>query len=213
MQHPPRVALYARVSTSKQDELNQVPILTEYAASRGYEVTKLYTDQASGCNPHRPAWVELMNDARKHRFDIIIAVRLDRVMRSVAHLLKVIDELERLNIKLEMVDIGRLDFDSATGRLINTLIAAIAQWERNIICERTRQALAEKRKQGIIGGRPKKPINIELAASLRYQGLSLSETAARLGCTRSDLNNRRALIWKEMDKLRLEDELKKGGDQ
>ena len=212
MHNPPRVALYARVSTLKQDELNQVPILTEYAQNRGYSVYKLYTDQASGCNPHRPAWVELMNDARKHRFDIILAVRLDRVMRSVAHLLKVIDELQTLKIKLEMVDIGRLDFETATGRLINTMIAAIAQWERNIICERTRQALDEKRKQGIIGGRPAKDINVELAASLRYQGLTLAETAQRLGCTKSDLNNRRALIWAEMDKLRLEDELKKGGE-
>lgn len=209
---PLKVALYARVSTFKQDELNQIPILTAYAEHRGYTVFKIYNDVASGADPNRPAWRELMADAHRHRFDCVVALRLDRIMRSVAHLHKVIEELKADKIKIELTDIGRLDYDTATGQLLINFLAAISAWELGIIRERTRQILAEKRKQGIIGGRPRKDIDIDTAARLRLAGHSIKKTAEKLNCTPSDLNNRRALIWARMDEIKAE-EKNKGGEE
>lgn len=207
----PRVALYARVSTPKQDPLNQIPILTEYAEGRGYKVYKLYTDVASGCNPNRPAWLELINDAHRRKFDLVVAVRLDRIMRSLIHLINTIEDFRKYNIGIELIDLGRLDTETATGQLTTNVLASVAQWERTVISDRVKAALDEKRKQGIVGGRPKKNIDIDTAARLRLAGHSLKAIAEKMNCTPSDLNNRRVLIQARMDELRTEQD--KGGEQ
>lgn len=207
----PRVALYARVSTPKQDPLNQIPVLTEYAEGRGYRVYNLYVDIASGCNPNRPQWQQLVNDAHRHKFDLVIAVRLDRVMRSLIHLINTIEDFKKYNIGIELIDLGRLDTETATGQLTVNVLASVAQWERTIISDRVKSALEEKRKQGIIGGRPKKSIDIDTAARLRLAGYSLRTIAEKMNCTASDLNNRRTLIKARMDEITLEQE--KGGEE
>lgn len=208
-----RVALYARVSTNKQDELNQLPILEQYAQSRGYKVYRIYTDRASGCNPDRPAWRDLMADGFKCRFDLVIAVRLDRIMRSVIHLNEVVQDLGKYNISIELVDIGRLDTKSANGVMMVNILASIAQWERQILSERTRAVLEEKRKQGIKGGRPMKSIDIDTAARLRLSGHTLKQASAKMGCTVSDLNNRRVLILARMNEILGEEERNKGAKE
>ncbi len=77
------VALYARVSTKKQDETNQLPFLRNLSANRGYEVYNEYSDEASAKDVNRPGWKALMQDASEHKFDAILVTKLDRVMRSL----------------------------------------------------------------------------------------------------------------------------------
>lgn len=201
---PLRVALYARVSTKNQDPLNQVPVLERYAQERGYAVYQLYVDTASGCNPNRPAWRKLAEDAHRHKFDLVVAVRLDRLMRSLSHLLTVIDAFKREKVGIELLDLGRLDTETPAGQLAIQILGAVAQWERSIIADRTRAVLEEKRKQGIVGGRPAKKIDIDTAARLRLAGYSVKKAAEKMHCTYADLNNRRHAIKARMAEIRAE---------
>ena len=105
-----RAALYLRVSSIDQHPETQLYDLQQLAAQRGYEVVKIYTDKISGAKARRPALDELLRDARRRKFDILIIAAFDRIARSVRHFLEVLDELTQLNIEFvshrENIDTG-----------------------------------------------------------------------------------------------------------
>ena len=135
-----RVAIYARVSTHDQDEALQIPRLESYCTRMEYQVSKIYTDEASGRDANRPGWKALLSDARRGEFEAVIVTKLDRIMRSLTQLLDILQDFERRHISIITLDQGIIDMSSANSRLQISIIAMVAEWEREIISERTKEA-------------------------------------------------------------------------
>jgi probable DNA-invertase (site-specific recombinase) len=149
-----RVALYARVSTREQDTDNQMFRLKEFAQRRGLEVYDTYMDVCSGAKAHRPDLDRMMKDAKMHCFDKIVAIKLDRMMRSVSNLLTVCDQLKSYNVDLEFVD-QQIDTSTPAGKMFFTMLSAFAEFERELISERTKDGLDRARREGKKIGHPK----------------------------------------------------------
>ena len=149
-----KVAIYSRESTSEQHPENQVISLTKYAQDRGFEIYDTYIDRASGSKDSRPSLNELMIDARQRRFDAVLVWKLDRLGRSLQHLIQVISEWKNLGIQLICMT-EPIDTTSASGELFFNIFGAIAQFERELIRERINLGLNRARKQGKHLGRPK----------------------------------------------------------
>lgn len=147
-----KVGLYARVSTDKQDTDNQMIRLREVAQNRGYEVFDEYVDIASGRNANRPNLDRMMKDAKQHRFDKIIAVKLDRIARSVTNLNNLMNDLYAWNVGIEFID-QPIDTTTPAGKMILTILGAMAEFERELIVERTNDGLKRARKEGKTLGR------------------------------------------------------------
>lgn len=147
-----KVGLYARVSTDKQDTDNQMIRLREVAQNRGYEVFDEYVDIASGRNANRPNLDRMMKDAKQHCFDKIIAVKLDRIARSVTNLNNLMNDLYAWNVGIEFID-QPIDTTTPAGKMILTILGAMAEFERELIVERTNDGLKRARKEGKTLGR------------------------------------------------------------
>ena len=145
--------LYARVSTEGQDLDNQRVRLREYARLRGWKVLGEYTDIASGANPNRPGLVQMLDDARRQSPDFIVIVKLDRIMRSVRNLLDVVQTIESYGSSLYVLD-QSIDTSSPSGQLMLTLLGAIAEYERELIRDRTLDGMARAAAEGRTAGRP-----------------------------------------------------------
>jgi len=168
-----KVAIYVRVSTKKQDETNQLPRLREMAKNRGFEVYREYSDEASAKDANRPGWQDLMLDASKHMFDAILVTKLDRVMRSLVQLNITMDNLKTYGVKLICADMGEIDPTTPMGKVQMQIIGAIAEWEREIIVQRTKEGIEAKRARGVHFGRKKRDdIPIDTIATLRMSGCS-----------------------------------------
>jgi DNA invertase Pin-like site-specific DNA recombinase len=148
------VALYARVSTDEQHTANQEGELKRYASARGWSIFKVYSDKGfSGAKQDRPALSELMNDARKRRFDIVLVWRFDRFARSLSQLIGALEEFRRLRMDfISMTE--NIDTSLPHGELVFQIMAALAQWERSLIAERVRLGLKAARQAGKQLGRP-----------------------------------------------------------
>jgi len=171
-----RAGLYMRVSTIDQHPETQLLDLRQMAAQRGYEVIHEYADRISGAKARRPGLDELMRDAKRGRFDIVLVWACDRIARSTRHFLEVLDELNRLNIEFvsfrEQIDTG-----GPLGRAIVVIIGAIAELERSLIVERVRAGMRRARLEGRHIGR--NPLILDNASirKERCQGLSLRQIA------------------------------------
>ena len=201
------VALYARVSKEDgQTPENQLDILRDLAHRRGYTVAGEYVDRASGKDANRPEFAKLMDAARLHAFDAVMAVRLDRVMRSVIHLKEILGRLDVFNVGLILSD---MEFDAKTpnGRLMINIVSSIAEWEREIISSRTREGLAHRRSKGVKLGRASRDdIPMHKIALLRIEGYSFERISEKVDVPKSTLMDRRHEIYAECDKIRSENE-------
>ena len=171
LQGPPlRAALYARVSTldKGQDPETQMLKLRTWAVVRGYEIAGEYVDYASGKDDNRPQFQKMIEDARKRKFSLVIVVRLDRMMRSLTNMLKVLETFDRYHIMIECTD-QALDTTTANGRLMIQMTAAFAEWEREIIRERVNDGIARAKAQGIKCGRPRLPDGAASPDALRMR--------------------------------------------
>ena len=200
------VALYARVSTDKQDEQLQLPRLREYAARMGFEVFREYSDKASGKNGDRPGWKALLSDSRRKEFDAVVVVKLDRIMRSLGQMLEVFESFQRLGIEIITIDQGPMNLTSPMGRMQARLLAMLAEWEREIISERTKEALAAKRAQGVKLGRPKHDFPIHTVALMRLDGKSWTDISELTGIPRTTINGRKGEILHEMELIGIPEE-------
>lgn len=164
---------YARVSTGEQDLALQLDALSK----DGCET--IFRDQASGAKTDRPGLVEALAHLRKG--DILVVWKLDRLGRSLPHLIETVTELERRKVGLRSLT-ESIDTTTPGGRLIFHVFGALGQFERDLIRERTRAGLSAAAARGRKGGR--KPVvtdeKLARARMLIEQGLNVRETAARL---------------------------------
>jgi len=179
-----RAALYMRVSSVDQHPETQLLDLRQMAAQRGYEIVNEYSDRISGTKAKRPGLGDLMKDARRGKFDVVLVWASDRIARSVKHFLDILDELNHLNIEFvsfrEQIDTG-----GPLGRAIVVIIVAIAELERNLIVERVRAGMRRARLEGRVIGRPALVLDRDAIFADRRRGLSISQIARahRIGRT------------------------------
>ena len=183
-----RVALYARCSTSDQSVDLQLDGLRDYAKARGFTVVEEYLDEAvSGAKARRPALDRLLADAHRRRFDAVVVWKLDRLGRSLSHLIRLVETLASLGVDLVSLGDAGLDSTGPSGRLIFHVIGAVAEFERDLIRERTRAGVAAARRRGKRLGRPRVHVPLARAQALLDEGHSVSATASRLGVSRATL--------------------------
>lgn len=182
-----RVALYARVSTSNggQSPEMQLHELREYCQRRGWHVAGEYADAGvSGTKDKRPELDRMMRDAHKRRFDVVAVWKFDRFARSVTHLLRALDTFRVLGI--EFVSLSEsLDTATPAGRMVFTVLGAVAELERSLIAERVRAGLRNAKAKGVRLGRPRILLDTVRIAGLHAQGRSVREIASELGYSRS----------------------------
>jgi len=177
----PRVALYARVSTTEQSTDSQLLDLRRYVRERGWNIFREYVDEGiSGTKDSRPALNELMNDAKKRRFDVVLVWRFDRFARSTKHLILALEEFKNLGIDFISYQ-ENIDTSSPLGSAIFTIISAVAQLERDIIAERVKAGLRRARENGKKLGRPRVAVDVTKIAALRDEGHSWAKVSRELG--------------------------------
>ncbi len=185
----PRAALYARVSTADQSVDLQIDGLLDYAKARGFEVVGSYVDEGiSGVKARRPALDRLLDDAHRRKFDMVLCWKLDRMGRSLSHLIRLVDTLGSLGVDLVSMGDAGLDTTGPSGRLIFHVMGAVAEFERDLIRERTKAGVAAARRRGKRLGRPRVHIPVAQAQKRLAAGQSLSAVARELGVPRTSLH-------------------------
>lgn len=175
-----RAALYARVSTAEQTPENQLAALRAYVAARGWRVTEFVDHGISGAKERRPALDALLAAARRRHVDVVVCIKLDRLARSVRHMVALAAELEALGVDLVVVD-QAIDTTTPAGRLLFNVLASIAEFERDLIRERVMAGLRRARAQGRRLGRPRlHHVDPAGAGALLATGMSLRAVARQL---------------------------------
>ena len=182
-----RAGLYARVSTNDQQTIPlQSRALREYAARRGWTVAIQVREVGSGA-AKREAREELLDAARRREIDVVLVWRRDRWGRSVTDLLATLQELEHLGVGFVSLT-EALDLTTPAGRAMATLFAVFAEFEREILRERTRAGLAHARQNGKRLGRPATAVAHAAEIGKLYRaGVSKSEIARRLQIGRTSV--------------------------
>jgi len=182
-----RAAIYARVSTNNgQDPTVQTRELEEYCARRGWKVAGQYIDMGiSGAKEKRPELSRLMADAHRRKFDAVIVWKFDRFARSVSHLLRALETFKSLGI--EFVSLSeQMDTSTPTGKMVFTVLGAVAELERSLIAERVKAGMRNARAKGKSIGRPPLTyLSLEarnaIAKAYRQRKGSLRHLAAQYG--------------------------------
>src|ERR1700685_1593837 len=181
-----RVALYARVSTlhNGQDPEMQLRELREYCQRRGWQVAGEFVDVGiSGSKEKRPELDRLLADAHRRRFDSVVVWRFDRFARSVSHLLRALETFRSLGI--EFVSLSeQVDTSTPAGKLVFTVLGAVAELERSLIAERVKAGLRNARAKGKRLGRPRVIVDAARIGSLRAHGRSWREIVAEMGISK-----------------------------
>jgi len=181
----PRVAIYARVSTTDQSTESQLLDLRRYVSDRGWQIYREYLDEGvSGTKDSRPALNKLMDDAKKRRFDAVLVWRFDRFARSTRHLINALEEFKNLGIDFVSYQ-ENIDTSSPLGGAIFTIISAVAQLERDIIAERVKAGLRRAVENGKQLGRPRACVDISEVIRLRSKGWSIRSIAKEISISRT----------------------------
>ena len=186
-------AIYARVSTSRQKVDLQVEELKALIKRSGWKLYKVYVDEGfSGKDTKRPAFNEMMIAAQRREFEILTVWKFDRLSRSLKDLVTTLEELDSLGIDF-MSHENHLDTSTPSGKLVFQVIAAVAEFERDIIVERVKAGMANAKRKGKHVGRPRIPDQvIEEARKLREEGKSWREIGRGLGIDPSGVRKRLA---------------------
>ena len=178
-----KAAIYVRTSTISHGQSvdMQVRDLQLLAERKGYEIVKQYCDEGqSGTKDSRPALNQMLADARKGKFRVLLVWRLDRLGRSLAHLLRLLEDFRAQGVELVSYSEG-LDFTTTTGKLLYQLLAAFGEFERNVIAERVQSGLRAAKARGVCLGRPRVPVDAAQIAALRAGGAAWTTIAKQLG--------------------------------
>jgi len=181
------IGLYARVSTQEQATEPQLDVLRAYANRRGGAAREFVDHGVSGRKDQRPALDELMAAVRRREIKTIVAVKLDRLARSVRHLTNLVAELEALGVDLVVID-QSIDTSTPAGRLLFNVLAAIGEFEGDLIRERTLAGLQAAKRRGRKLGRPKRIFDqsqLQRARRLRASGRSIRQIADVLEVSKS----------------------------
>ena len=176
-----KVALYCRVSTKEQTTDNQTLDLKRFCEHRDLKIVQEYSDQGvSGSQDSRPALNRMLEDARQGKFEILLVWKLDRLGRSLKHLIYLLNELHKSNVSFISMQ-ENIDLTSPTGRLVFQMLGAIGEFELSLIKSRVNAGIRRAREQNIKLGRPKMQFDYDLAIQLRRNGLGFKEIAEKLG--------------------------------
>jgi DNA invertase Pin-like site-specific DNA recombinase len=180
-----RAALYARVSTAEQTPENQLVALRGFAEARGWTVSEFVDHGVSGTKDRRPQLDALLAGVRRRKFDVVLMTKLDRLARSTHHLVTLAKELQVLGVDLVAID-QAIDTTSPSGRLLFHVLAAIAEFERDLIRDRVLAGLRRAKAEGRRLGRPRQHhIDPDRARAMRAQGMSLGAIARVFGTYRT----------------------------
>ena len=177
-----RVGVYARVSTTDkgQDTELQLKDLRAFVDARGWQIHEEFVDEGmSGMMTKRPALDRLLTACRHRQIDVVLVWRLDRLGRSLKHLIMMLDELQSLGVAFVALH-EQIDCTTATGQLMLHLLGAFAEFERALIRERVKAGLAHARTKGRRLGRPCLEIDLARVKSLRKDGRSIRQIAHAL---------------------------------
>jgi DNA invertase Pin-like site-specific DNA recombinase len=191
MSNPLRVAVYVRVSRLDQNPENQIAELRRYVQARVWQATEFVERGVSGSKDKRPELDRMLAAVRRKRFDALISWKLDRLGRSMRHLVLLLDELRALDVGLVTLGEG-LDTTTPAGRMAFGIFAAVAEFERERLRERTLLGLDRARAQGKQLGRPIDP-TLPMRIS-ECAGLSVREAAKRVGCSTATVQKMRKLV-------------------
>ena len=181
MTRQPRVAIYARVSTDEQSADAQLRDLREFAASRGWTDTEEFVDEGfSGSKDSRPAWNTLWDSIQKGRTKTLVVHALDRLGRSLPHLVRIISTCVEKNVTLVSFR-ENLDLSTAQGRLIAGIFSVLAEYELAMIRDRTKSGMRAAKARGSQIGPKKHHFDREKAKQLRDQGWGQIKIAKELG--------------------------------
>ena len=185
-----QVAIYARVSTDKQAADMQLTELRTYVKRSKWGIYKEFIDHGySGTSIKRPAFAGMMAAAQKKEFNILLVWKLDRLSRSLKDLITTLDDLSSLGIDFISYD-NQMDTSTPSGKLLFSLIGAMAEFEREIIRERVKAGLENARRKGKTLGRPRMPGKLrQKAIDLHKSGISNRKIGKKLGIAESTVRN------------------------
>lgn len=184
---PSRVVGYARVSTQEQGESGagldaQIDAIERECAHRRWNLEHIYQDVASGSSrDRRPQLAEAIATVERGDADTLMVSKLDRLSRSVPDFGAIIDEARAGGWNIVVIDLG-VDLSTPAGEMVANVMAALAQWERRVISQRTRDALASRKRDGMKLGRPVgvDPDTEGMILTLHRSGLGLRAIATSL---------------------------------
>jgi len=169
----------------------QLAELRQVALQRGWEVAGEYVDEGeSGAKDSRPALDRMMADAQAGKLDLVAVWKLDRLGRSLPHLLRLLDQFQGWGVGFVSLRDAGIDTTTAAGRLMLQLVGAFAEYERNLIQERIVAGVRRAQAAGIHCGRPKVEVDLRPALAMLDQGHGLKTTAKAIGVSRTTLRQR-----------------------
>jgi DNA invertase Pin-like site-specific DNA recombinase len=180
-----RVALYARVSTKDKSQNPEVQLrqLREYAEIRNMSVAHEYVDYGSGKDDRRLQFQQLLKDAKRRKFDVVMVWRYDRFARSTIALVNALSEFDALGIDFISLQEGQ-DTTTPQGKLLFTIAAGFAQFESDLIATRVRAGMAAAKAKGGHMGRPSlSPEKIRKIKALRKKKMTYRKIAQEVGVT------------------------------
>jgi len=177
---------YARVSTKDQSSLRQLDLLKSYGCE------KIYTDKIGGIKTERPNLTKMIEQLKKG--DKVVVSELSRFGRSTKDLINLMDQLKNIGADFKCLKEEFLDTNSSCGRFLFLIMAAIAEFEREIIVQRTKEGLSSAKARGRKGGRPRLPQEkIDLALKMYRSGeFTLKEISSSVGISVSSIFNHQA---------------------
>lgn len=175
-----RAAIYLRVSRVDQNSWLQKDETIELVHRRSWTLIEQFSDEGiSGAHGRRPGLKALMEAARQRRFDALVVYRSDRLFRSLHELVNTLAELAALGIDFVSVH-EPFDTTTPSGKLLVQLVGSFAEFERNILIERTKSGLAAARRRGAVLGRPKRHVDVDRVLALRAAGVPFTRIAREL---------------------------------
>lgn len=177
-----------RVSTDEQTNANQQLRLEEITNLRGWEISEIYQDQESGGKRSRPGLNRMLSDAKRGTFETVLAVKVDRIARSLTDLLEIAGILGSYGVGLSFTD-QDFDISSSNGKLMFQILGAFAEWERGMIRERTKAGLRRAEREGKKLGRPRiHGSRVRKVWELKDEDLSVRKIAEKVGISKSQVS-------------------------
>lgn len=174
------VAIYARVSTTDQTLDAQLRDLRSYCSSRGWEAVEYLDHGVSGTKDSRPGWNQCWDALQKGRHRILLVHALDRIGRSLPHLVKILSYMAERDLTLVSFR-ENIDLSTSTGRMLAGIFSVMAEYERSIISERTKAGLRAAKARGKKVGNAKRFFDRKKAEELRSLGWGQIRIAKELG--------------------------------
>lgn len=191
-----KVAIYIRVSTSSQTVEPQRLELEAYCQRQGWVVSQTYEDAGiSGTKYNRPALQQMLKDASKGKFDVLMVFKIDRLARSTSDLLNILQQLTALGVDF-ISTTQAIDTTTSMGRMVLTFLGAIAEFERETIVERINIGITRAKAEGVRFGRPRAGFDVNKALEMKRNGQSWNDIAKSTGVSKATIRRTLTPLFK-----------------